>query len=716
MQATNTLLTSRTRASDPPIMIHRRLPVGWARIRLKMSASIPGLFKLFGYAGKDPAPSNCLMKLEVVDALEVDRFVYIDRPINGLSIDAQNGPNQFQLEFLRIDSLSSFQALRYALTSKIRLLRKYAHTRQALGRALGMLARGDFSRLRGKLFQGLNGPDLEGREPYDETQAYNAWRLSRRLTDRDRANLRAEAAALAAPPRFSILLALTGKPEHAARRSIESVLRQTYPFWDLCISCDEMVKAAAAEYACLDPRIRFTEASTDLNAALASASGDYTTLLWEGDELAEHALSKLSQSIVADPGLDMLYADEDRLTPDGAHVAPHFKPEWSPESLLAWMYIGRSAGYRTALVRELGGFRSEYNPAHEYDLALRLAVGSLRVRRVPDVLYHRRTAPPPSADEAARQALQNHLDETNRKGSVEPGPAFGLSRVHFTTCGSPLISIIIASACRRVRIRGEQTYYLLKCLESIQKSSWPHFEIIVLHGPMLPPILARRLERYSILHAEYEKPFNWSMTMNQGAALAHGEHLLFLNDDVEVITPDWLEQLIQFSQQSAVGAVGAKLFFPGGRIQHAGVAVLDGRPQHPFYAHNGEHSGYFNNLLVPRNCSAVTGACLMTRADVFHPVGRFDETLPLNYNDVDYCLKLIASGRRVVCTPYARLYHHELGTRPAKVRPEETETLQKRWVKLWANDPYYNPNLSTSHFDYRIRWVKEESAGRHGTQ
>ena len=190
--------------------------------------------------------------------------------------------------------------------------------------------------------------------------------------------------------------------------------------------------------------------------------------------------------------------------------------------------------------------------------------------------------------------------------------------------------------------------------------------------------------------------------MNQGASLARGEHLLFLNDDIEVVTADWLERLLEFSQQPEVGAVGAKLFFPGGRLQHAGVAVLGGRPAHPFYGHCGDHPGYFHSLLIPRNCSAVTGACLMTRADVFRSLGGFDESFPLNYNDVDYCLRLIAGGRRVVCTPYARLCHHELGTRPAGVRPEEAAAFRRRWGATRAEDPFHNPNLSVDHLDCRI--------------
>ena len=313
----------------------------------------------------------------------------------------------------------------------------------------------------------------------------------------------------------------------------------------------------------------------------------------------------------------------------------------------------------------MGGFRPEPGAAQEYGLALRIAADGGRVAHVPDVLYHRARPLAAVDGEAARAVLRSHLERVGREGVVESGPAPGLHRVRFGIRGAPLVSIVIASACLPVRIRGERTFYLRKCLESIGRGNWRKYEIIVLHGPAVPAELGRMLDQYGAVRAAYATPFNWARAMNQGAALARGEHLLFLNDDVEVITPAWLERLLEFSQQPEIGAVGATLFFPGGQIQHAGVAILGGRPLHPFYAHRGDHPGYFNSLLAPRNCSAVTGACLMTRADVFRSVGGFDEGFPLNYNDVDYCLRLIAGGRRVVCTPHARLYHHELGTRRA---------------------------------------------------
>ncbi len=591
------------------------------------------------------------------------------------------------------------RTLSQAVAAKLRLVAKYGRTGPALRRGLAMLARGEFAGLWRKLFRSLDGPDFEDEGSYDEQAAYDAWQAAHALTDADRDRLRREASALADPPRFSVLLLAAGT-EADVRRSVESVLRQTYPWWELCVVRGEGAPVFPFPD---DSRIRIVcdrdPVAADLQDALAAASGDYITLLDAGDELAEHALSRLAAAVAQDRNRDMLYADEDRMSADGQRFGPFFKPDWSPDLLLSWMYTGRPSAYRTALVRRLGGFRPEFGPAQEYDLALRATADAARVGHVPDILYHRRAERGPADEEAARAALRSHLVRTGREGVVEPGPAPGLHRVRFAIRGAPTVSIVVASACRAVRIRGERTFYLHKCLQSVARRG---LEIIVLHGPGVPTELGRRLEEWGAVQAAYATPFNWARAMNQGAALARGGHLLFLNDDVEVITPDWLERLLEFSQQPDVGAVGAKLLFPGGRLQHSGVAVLSGRPAHLFYAHGGDHAGYFNSLLVPRNVSAVTGACLMTRADVFRSVGGFDEGFPLNYNDVDYCLRVIAGGRRVVCTPHARLYHHELGTRPAGVRPEEADAFRRRWGGAWRRTRFTTrtcpPIISTAVF------------------
>ena len=378
----------------------------------------------------------------------------------------------------------------------------------------------------------------------------------------------------------------------------------------------------------------------------------------------------------------MLYADEDRVSAEGRRAEPFFKPDWSPDLFLSWMYTGRPGVYRTTPVRQMGGFRPEFGPACEYDLALRLTAGPARGP------CPRRALPPRGAARSgggrggaggAPQSAGSHGARRRRGERPAPRPAprplhrpWRSHRQHHHRERLP------AGAHRG----EERTFYLLKCLESIARSSWRDLELIVLHGPRVPTEVSRRLA----LDGRRLRRVCDAVQLGAGdeprRLPARGEHLLFLNDDVEVITPDWLERLLEFSQQAEIGAVGAKLFFPGGHLQHAGVAVLGGRPAHPFYAHRGDHAGHFNSLLVPRNCSAVTGACLMTRADVFRSMGGFDEGFPLNYNDVDYCLRLIAGGRRVVCTPHARLYHHELGTRSAGVRPEEADAFRRRWVRL----------------------------------
>jgi GT2 family glycosyltransferase len=265
-----------------------------------------------------------------------------------------------------------------------------------------------------------------------------------------------------------------------------------------------------------------------------------------------------------------------------------------------------------------------------------------------------------------------------------------------------VVSILIPSACQPVGLQGETVFYIAKCVESIrQKSTYPAYEIVLVHSQDLDWGLAQKLDLPYVRRIACPGPFNWSASMNLAAHRATGEHFLFLNDDMEVITPDWIESLLEFSQQPEIGAVGAKLLFPDGRLQHAGVTLLDGKPKHCFYSFPGEHKGYRGSTAVPRNVSAVTGACLMTRAEVFRAVGGFDETFPLDFNDIDYCLRVAEIGWRIVYTPYARLLHYESATK-GKLTGDQAEEFKKRWRQKWPRDPYYNPNLSVHSEDYRI--------------
>jgi GT2 family glycosyltransferase len=535
---------------------------------------------------------------------------------------------------------------------------------------------------------------------------------------------------MADPPRFSILMPVYNTPEPYLRLAVESVRRQTYPFWQLCVaddgSTEPHVRRVLEEYAALDPRIelappgRHGGISAATNACLTLADGDFVALLDHDDELAEHALSRMAEAVRSPDRPDMVYSDEDKLTANGIHVEPFFKPDWSPEYFLGCMYTCHLGVYRASLVRQIGGFRPEYDGAQDYDLVLRLVAAGAKVSHVPDVLYHWRKLPTstasglqakPWAAEAGQRALADWLAKSGREGHVEPGPKDGLNRVRFAIRGTPRVSVIVPSLCKPVRERGRLTTWVENALASVrERSSWPDLELIVLDRHTMPAAVCQRLEGMGVRRLAYDEPFNWSAVNNRGAAAATGEYLLFLNDDIEVITPDWIECLLEYAQLPEVGAVGPKLLFPEkGGIQHAGVILPDGVPGHAYYRHPAEHEGYFGSAILARNYSAVTGACLMTRTDVFRAVGGFDESFALNFNDVDFCLRLRERGLRIVYTPYAELLHFESVTKSGVLKGEVGK-FQSVWTpERLGRDPFYNPNLTRVTFDYRIGHPDEES-------
>jgi GT2 family glycosyltransferase len=653
---------------------------------------------------------ECVERISFRGPLDRDFFVNLRRPVRGFRLDPLDTEGEFRLETFTVQGVSRPGLLRHALWSALKRPGAVA----GLWHGVKLLLTGRGRQLKTRLLQNVNGPSALAPPPYGADEAYQAWRGARRGTDAERARVRAEAAALAEAPVISVLLPPARTSPDDLRRTLESVRRQLYPHWELCVVAGQATGTpgvVAQAFRGGDRRIRicpeveWLDGARAANAALALATGRFVALLDPGDELAEHALWQVARASA--DGWDLLYSDEDRLTRDGRHVGPFFKPDWSPDYLLSVPYTGRLAVYRTAVVRELGGFRAAFEPELDYDLALRAAARAPCVCHVPDILYHRRMranadAPSQQAGEAARRAVADHLERIGRPARVSPGPAPRVQHVRFTVTGRPRVSIIIPTAFRPAGTRGERTTYLARCLASVRdKTTYRNYEILLRDNGDPPPGLADELARCGITRAAYDQPFNWAATMNRGAARAAGEHLVFLDDDTEVITPDWLECLLEYSQLPEVGAVGAGLHFPDGRLQHAGITVLDGCPGHPFYGYPAEHAGYHFSSIVPRNWSAVTGACLMTRAQVFQELGGFAEGFACNFNDVDYCLRVACSGRRVVCTPYARLVHHETATKP-EYRPAELDAFRAHWRRRWPRDPYSNPNLSTRFHDFRV--------------
>jgi GT2 family glycosyltransferase len=706
---------------DPQFMVSCYLPAGWLRVRMKLFTPDRGHIEFYAERGGNFSV-ECLLGQFSLSAgqTEEEFFLHLERPARAIRVDPFNKAGVFRVDQLDVTPRPGPLTIVDALRRKLRLLRAYRCTGPTLWRGLKLLLTGRWKKVAAKWALGLNDPRCTRHGFYEAKEAYKDWIERRQLADEDRMAHKEWAASLDDPPRVSILMPVYNTPEHYLRLAIDSVLRQTYPHWELCIADDgstaEHVRPVLEEYAAEDDRIRLASPgrhggiAAASNAALNLATGDYVALLDHDDEIAEHALYRMAQAIVADPSADMLYSDEDKLSPGGERVMPFFKPDWSPEFFLGCMYTCHFGLYRASLVREVGGFRSDFDCAQDYDLVLRLTERTDRVVHVPDVLYHWRLLPnstaagvaaKPHAHAAGLRAVQEHLERTGRRGTAEVGPSAGLNHVRFVVTGQPLVSILIPSLCQPGRAGGREPSHLERCIGSIvRQSHYRRFEVIVLDQHRMSDAMERDLKRFGVRRVTYDEAFNWSRVNNLGAEHATGDHLLFLNDDTEVIAKDWLEALLEFSQQPAIGAVGAKLLFPDGTLQHVGVTLLDGKPGHPFYSYPAEHPGYYCRNHLPHNCAAVTGACLMTRRDVFQRVGGFDESFPLNYNDVDYCLRVRQRGYRVVFTPHAELYHHESVTKDG-VFPEELAAFQARWGEH-CSDPFYNQNLNMETYDYRI--------------
>jgi GT2 family glycosyltransferase len=326
------------------------------------------------------------------------------------------------------------------------------------------------------------------------------------------------------------------------------------------------------------------------------------------------------------------------------------------------------------------------------EMFLRLVACGARIQHIPKILYHSYALGYDSVlvslSDEIRHGIAKYLAATGQDATVQPGPVPGTHRIRWAIKAQPRVSIIIPSRCQPPK--GGGVPYVVKCVESIAaKSTYKAYEILVLDRNEMPPEMEARFKELGVRRVTYSEPFNWSRVNNLGAKHAAGSHLLFLNDDMEIITPDWLECMLEYSQQAAIGAVGAKLFFPDGTLQHVGVTISDGNPGHPFYGAPGDDPGYFFSNVVPRNWCAVTGACLMTRAEVFREAGGFNEEFNLNYNDVDYCLKVRRAGKRVVCTPYAQLLHYESVSKPGTF-PEELARFRKHWPEWCARDPFFS--------------------------
>jgi GT2 family glycosyltransferase len=529
-----------------------------------------------------------------------------------------------------------------------------------------------------------------------------------------------DARALAYRPLISIVTPLYKTPLNFLDACIQSVFDQIYQNWQLCLiddgSADPDLTRRAEEFQRRDPRVTFRALptncgiSTATNECLALATGEFVAFLDHDDVLSNTALYEVVKRLNIEPELDVLYSDEDKITTDNRHYDYFFKPDWSPELFLSTNYICHFLVVRRRLIEQVGGLRPGFDGSQDYDVMLRVMEQTSRIRRIPKVLYHWRSHPQstasatdqkPTASRAGYKALVEHLDRLREDAAVvELGP--GRYRIKYRLSGNPEIRIVIPTGGSRL---------LKDAVRSVlEKSTYRNYSVVVVDNTPdggVRHLLADELKngRVTVLD-RVGQPFNFSALCNSGARGFTGEYLLFLNDDTTIVSPDWLEALLEHAQHAPVGAVGGLLLFPDLRIQHAGVLLgVYGIGGHAFRLLDSRQHHYFMFPELTRNCSAVTGACLMTRRQSFEEVGGFDEqNLPTCFQDVDYCLKLVERGYRIVYTPHARLLHYESATKSSVAEGNEIEYMRHRWKRVISDDPYYNPNLSRRREDYSLNF------------
>jgi len=552
--------------------------------------------------------------------------------------------------------------------------------------------------------------------------SYHQWRLTQLPSEERLREVEEEARRLPGAPLISIVMPVYNTPESMLEEAIESVRRQAYRNWELLVADDASTETHVGpilkRLAKADRRIavRRLERNAGIalasNAGLAMATGEFVAFLDHDDWLEPDALFEMARVMSAEPEADFIYSDEDKVDEAGYFQQPFFKPDWSPDTLLTKMYTCHFAVFRRSLIEAIGGFRKEFDGAEDYDLVLRLVERTDRIFHIPDMLYSWRTHPRSTAtgspdvkswayDSSAR-ALEDALKRRGEPGVVARVPGcLGYYRVRYDIAAPEPVSIVIPTR--------DSARNLDRCLLALfERTTYPDFEVVVVDNG------SRELEAQSVLEKwgvrerarfrtiRVDAPFNHSSLVNAGVATSGGSYLLLLNDDTEVIAPDWLESMVGHAQRPSIGAVGAQLLYRDNTIQHAGiVGGVMGSGGHAERRAPANAPGYFGRIATVHNVAAVTGACLMCRRDVYEAAGGFDEAFDSAYNDIDFCLRLHERGLRNVYVPEAKLYHLESESwrrLPEEARAERMRKAQALLVERWSpylmRDPFYSPHLT----------------------
>lgn len=698
--------TWHAHGSDPQFEIVNvsALPRGWVRCTGFHGAGIAaGPGRLYLDVGGGFSEMRAIPLYWRTDGTGFAAEFYLPIRVHRLRYDPADRPVRFSglcLSFLRLGTVEQVRRTQAALARRLR----------AGGRWGGILRRiglPDDSRSRYAAF--IRASEPQGREHHAAVQRHIAL-----LTYR---------------PRISIVMPVYNPPLRFLRAAVDSVRAQLYPDWELCIaddgSSDESVRAYLRTLPQEDARIRCTLRETNggivaaSNTALDLATGEYVGFLDHDDLLSELALYYVACALNREPRPEILYTDEDKIDGHGRRFDPHFKPDWNPELLLSNNYIAHFTVYRRRLVEAVGRLSPGTDGSQDYDLILRCTarVPASAICHIPVTLYHWRalrgsTARAASAKDythaAGMRALRNRLADVPGV-AIEDGRYPNMYRIRLPLPEPvPRVSVLIPTRDGGTHLR--------ECLRTLrERTVYPDYEIILVDNQSRDPqtlaLLAAEAQRPDTRVLRYDAPFNYSAINNFAARAARGELLLLLNDDVEIIEPDWLTEMVRWLGRPDVGIVGAKLCYPDGTIQHAGVVLgAGGVAGHAHLGRTRDDPGYMGRLWQPQRVSAVTGACMLIRRNLFEHLQGFDEThLPVAFNDIDLCLRASERGWATVWTPYAVLVHHESKTRGAEDTPEkrarferEISYMHTRWAQALARDIYYHPAFSSMQADFSL--------------
>ena len=617
------------------------------------------------------------------------------------------------------------------LTSKQEVIdmKEFDYKNSVRGRVLNVLKRENKVRnLQVLKSRGVGGfGDFVKEEIYTESEKYAYWWKKNQATAKELKEQTAHR--FAYEPKISIVIPLFNTPEKYLKELIDSVVAQSYGNWELCLadgSTSPKTGAYIKKHYNSEGRIVYRKIEENLgisgntNFAISMGTGEFIMFCDHDDVVAPNALYEMVKVINEKPKTDIVYTDEDLINSDGTvHSSPRFKPDFNFDFLRSINYICHIFLVRKSLIDRVGMLRKEFDGAQDYDFILRCCEQTEHIAHVPKVLYHWRahdnsTAGNPEskqyAVDAGKRALEEHYRRMGYEAVVENTGIFIVYRTIMKVQGNPKVSVIILNKDHREDLE--------KCVVSIEeKTDYPNYEIIVVeNNSELPETFAFYEElqrRYSnVKVVTWDGPFNYSAINNYGAEYATGDYYLMLNNDIEVISPGWMSEMLGYCQREDVGIVGAKLYYSDDTVQHAGVVVgVGGFAGHVLTRFRKGETGYFGRLVTIQDTSAVTAACLMIKKSIYQLIGGFDEEFVVALNDIDLCLKVRALGQLVVFNPYAELYHYESKSRGFEDTPEkkarfkkEIKRFREKWGEILSKgDPYYNPNLTLVRGDCSIR-------------